>query len=501
MSVSACDCNVEGTERPSCDPETGECLCRVGVSGIFCDECAPGYDLAFPACSKCHPCNALWAGDVTDVQRAASRMRTFIPEVNKWPGDSRLQHMLKMHAELDSLGNLTGLSPPTPEKLEKLCAKIRKLHDAVDPNVILIDPSPLLNTEMDHIGLEFRKLLNTVKATRLPDPDDEDEDPDELLDETMKLHEAFMLDEKRVINANRAVEDSMDTRQEVKHKLNMCSSKGNMVSLEKVQELSLAHLNRMINDAKQQAQDTKDQAKDLQDRINNNIDSLSREKNKTNELIQQVKDYLTDEMVPPEDIEKMAQAVLDIQLPRSPDQIRSMINDINKLLSTTRNPPKTLEHTKTAQTLLQEAQKLKERAKNIDVTKISKDIYGAEMAQDKANDDLDSGSRDKDMAKDQIKDKLDEAMKLLELLKKKRSNQSAEDEAGERVRKMMEEAEKIKEQVEDKLLQLKGLEQKVQQLVQNKEDQVSEVSLLLQTVDSLRKEISKRAEGYVSCTA
>lgn len=48
-----------------------------------------------------------------------------------------------------------------------------------------------------------------------------------------------------------------------------------------------------INDAKQQAQDTKDQAKDLQDRINKNIDSLSREKNKTNELIQQVKDYLT----------------------------------------------------------------------------------------------------------------------------------------------------------------------------------------------------------------
>lgn len=64
-------------------------------------------------------------------------------------------------------------------------------------------------------------------------------------------------------------------------------------------------------------------------------------------------------MVPPEDIEKMAQAVLDIQLPRPPDQIRSMINDINKLLSTTHNPPKTLEHTKTAQTLLQEAQKLK----------------------------------------------------------------------------------------------------------------------------------------------
>uniref|UniRef100_A0A8C3AJ83 Uncharacterized protein n=1 Tax=Cyclopterus lumpus TaxID=8103 RepID=A0A8C3AJ83_CYCLU len=127
----SCDCNVEGTERPSCDPETGECLCRVGVSGIFCDECAPGYDLVFPICGECHPCNALWAGDVTDIQRATLRMRTFIPrhaDVNMWPGDSRLQQMLKMHSELDSLANLTGLSPPTLEKLEKLeklCAKIR----------------------------------------------------------------------------------------------------------------------------------------------------------------------------------------------------------------------------------------------------------------------------------------------------------------------------------------------------------------------------------------
>ncbi|XP_034391852.1 laminin subunit beta-4 isoform X2 [Cyclopterus lumpus] len=626
----SCDCNVEGTERPSCDPETGECLCRVGVSGIFCDECAPGYDLVFPICGECHPCNALWAGDVTDIQRATLRMRTFIPrhaDVNMWPGDSRLQQMLKMHSELDSLANLTGLSPPTLEKLEKLeklCAKIRKLQDAIDPNVILIDPSALLNTEMDNIGLEFRKLLNNMKAKRRPNPDDEDEYPDELLAEVQKLHEAFMLDEKRVRNANKAVEDSMDTRQEVKHKLNMCSSRGDMASLEKVHELSVANLNRMIcggpgledcsgcggalcvldlgknkcggpncdgvvrvsqkasgtaervkeqlitlpsrlqasrnkiNDAKQQAQDTKDQAKDLQDRINNNIDSLSREKNKTNELIQQVKDYLIDEMVPPEDIEKMAQAVLDIQMPRSPDQIRSMINDINNLLSNTNNSPKTLEHAKTTQNLLQEAQELKERTKNIDVTKISRDIYGAEKAQDKANNDLDTGSRDKDMAKDQIKDmndklddietklmnrrsedlqdkikdlkrkteqnretaknareaadsalnqttapepKLDDAMKLFELLNQKRSNQIVEDEAGERLRKMMEEAEKIKEQVENKLLQLQDLEEKIQQLIKNKEDKAAEVSTLLETVDSLRKEISKRAEGYVSCTS
>lgn len=128
ISFSACDCNMEGTERPSCDPETGECICRIGVTGIFCDECAPGYDSAFPACRECHPCNAFWAEDVTDVQRAAQMMRTFIPLLgdNLQPGDSgHLQRMLEMHSQLDDLSNLTGLSPPKVEKVEKLFAMMR----------------------------------------------------------------------------------------------------------------------------------------------------------------------------------------------------------------------------------------------------------------------------------------------------------------------------------------------------------------------------------------
>lgn len=128
VSLSACDCNVEGTEHPSCDPETGECICRVGVSGIFCDECTPGYVSEFPACNECHPCTALWAEDVTDVQRAAVRMRTFLPHNgygNMFPGDSRhLRQMLKMHSMLESLAELKGVSPPKLEKLEKLCAKM-----------------------------------------------------------------------------------------------------------------------------------------------------------------------------------------------------------------------------------------------------------------------------------------------------------------------------------------------------------------------------------------
>lgn len=42
------------------------------------------------------------------------------------------------------------------------------------------------------------------------------------------------------------------------------------------------------------------------------------------------------------------------------------------------------------------------RTKNINVTEISRDIYKAERAQDKANDDLETASRNTDMSRTQV---------------------------------------------------------------------------------------------------
>lgn len=46
----------------------------------------------------------------------------------------------------------------------------------------------------------------------------------------------------------------------------------------------------------------------------------------------------------------------------------------------------------------------REQTKNIDMNKISRDIYEAEKAQSKANDDLETASGDKDMAKDRLRE-------------------------------------------------------------------------------------------------
>lgn len=103
-------------------------MCRVGVTGIFCDECAPGYDSEFPACRECHPCNAMWTKEVTDVQRASQVLKKLIPHISDviQPGDNRfLQRLLDLESKLDSLGNLTALAPSVLEELEDLYDAIR----------------------------------------------------------------------------------------------------------------------------------------------------------------------------------------------------------------------------------------------------------------------------------------------------------------------------------------------------------------------------------------
>lgn len=66
-------------------------------------------------------------------------------------------------------------------------------------------------------------------------------------------------------------------------------------------------------------------------------------------------------MVPAEDIGKMAQAVLDIQLPKLP-----VINHINNLLSNATTSPKNLDdHAKDAQTLVHKAQEVRSVSENM----------------------------------------------------------------------------------------------------------------------------------------
>ena len=59
--VSECHCNIQGSESNDCDKHTGECRCRKGIVGRYCDQCAKGYVGKAPNCRACGECFDNWA--------------------------------------------------------------------------------------------------------------------------------------------------------------------------------------------------------------------------------------------------------------------------------------------------------------------------------------------------------------------------------------------------------------------------------------------------------
>ncbi|XP_004644257.1 laminin subunit alpha-5, partial [Octodon degus] len=52
-NCTPCDCSPCGTE--ACDPQSGHCLCKAGVTGQQCDRCQEGH-FGFEGCQGCRPC-------------------------------------------------------------------------------------------------------------------------------------------------------------------------------------------------------------------------------------------------------------------------------------------------------------------------------------------------------------------------------------------------------------------------------------------------------------
>lgn len=123
-----------------------------------------------------------------------------------------------------------------------------------------------------------------------------------------------------------------------------------------------------------------------------------------------------------------------------------------------------------------------------------------------------------------------------QLLHQKNAGQAAQNQASELLKRIVEEAMKMKKEVEDKLRKTEGegllrvfgavagmlfsvdgwaetvvihvfvslllteLEDKIQRLLKSKEEKEAEVSQLLKEADFLRQHIAKRADEYLGCT-
>ncbi|PKU40260.1 laminin subunit beta-1 [Limosa lapponica baueri] len=276
----------------------------------------------------------------------------------------------------------------------------------------------------------------------------------------------------------------------------------------------------------------------------------------TKKFIRKVKGFLLDESVPPEDIEKVANYVLQINLPLTPEELMDMLDKIRGIMNHCEkyklNANKRNRKREEARTLLVEAQEADKAAKalppvdeihsklknvvksqgdskntfiklNEEIRGIRTQIAQAENQVNKTNDELNDLSAKQSEMEDEIatlqakmlmnKNQATKARAGAEAAHKRAQNIDKEfadikrkytilqeklkargppKVTLEKVKQLKEEAEKLAEETEKKIKRLTDLEKKLQDLNQTKQDKAEQLRQLEEQVIAIKNEITEQ---------
>ncbi|NXQ11768.1 LAMB4 protein, partial [Peucedramus taeniatus] len=282
----------------------------------------------------------------------------------------------------------------------------------------------------------------------------------------------------------------------------------------------------------------------------------------TKEFIQKVKDFLLDESAPPEDIEKVANYVLQINLPLSPQELTGMLGKLQSIMNHCEkyklNNKRNIKR-EDAQTLLVEAQEagkaakallpvdeINNKLKNVlksqghsksTIIKLNEEIRGirtqisqAENQVNKTNDKLNDLSAKQTEMEDEsatwqakmlmnknqatkaraeaeaahkraqkIDNEFTDVKRKYTILQEKLKTQGPPKVTLEKVKKLKEEAEKLAEETEKKIKRITDLEKKLQELNQTKQDKAEQLRQLEEQVIAIKNEIVEQESKYATC--
>lgn len=204
---------------------------------------------------------------------------------------------------------------------------------------------------------------------------------------------------------------------------------------------------KQVADAKTKAQEAKDKAQAALQKASDTKKKVERSNNDLRDLIKQIRGFLMQEGADPDSIEAVANRVLELSIPASPQQIRHLANEIKDRVRSLSNVDAILQQTqddvRKAEQLLVEARKARnkaDRAKNTaDNVKQALDDSrkaqeAAEKAIQRAKDDIgmtenrlaeiqsETSASEKDL--NDAMDKLDSLGRQIDALKAKRANNS-----------------------------------------------------------------------------
>ncbi|NXR01569.1 LAMB4 protein, partial [Sagittarius serpentarius] len=332
----------------------------------------------------------------------------------------------------------------------------------------------------------------------------------------------------------------------------------------------LNNLTTQLREPENQVASIRKMAEDSQVKGSQFNGQLARAKNQievdgeiTKEFIRKVKDFLLDESAPPEDIEKVANYVLQINLPLTPQELTGMLGKISsimnhcakyKLSASKRNRKREearallvkAQEADTAAEALLPVDEINNKLKNVvksqghsknTFIKLSEEIRGirtqisqAENQMNKTNDELNDLSAKQSEMEDEIatlqakmlmnKNEATKAKAGAEATHKRAQNidnefadikrkyttlqeklkaQGPPTVTLEKVKQLKEEAEKLAEETEKKIKRITDLEKKLQDLNQTKQDKAEQLRQLEEQVIAIKNEITEQESKYATC--
>uniref|UniRef100_A0A452VEH0 Laminin subunit beta 2 n=1 Tax=Ursus maritimus TaxID=29073 RepID=A0A452VEH0_URSMA len=419
LQCRACDCDPHGIDTPQCHRSTGHCSCRPGVSGVRCDQCARGFSGVFPACHPCHACFGDWDRVVQDLAARTRRLEQRVQELQQTgvlgAFESSFWHIQEKLGTVQGIVGARNASAASTAQLVEATEELR--CGWLDQHLDLLKHSNFLGELLANeagaydsirhahsLSAEAEHRANTSALT-VPSPVSNSADTRHRTEVLMGAHREDF-NRKHMANQRALGELSARTHSLSLTAINelVCGPPGDAPCATSpcggagcldedgqprcgglgcsgavaMADLALgrarhtqAELQRalaegggilsQVAETRRQAGEAQQRAQAALDKANASRGQVEKANQELRELIQSVKDFLSQEGADPDSIEMVATRVLELSIPASPEQIQHLAGEIAERVRSLADVDTILARTvgdvRRAEQLLQDAQR------------------------------------------------------------------------------------------------------------------------------------------------
>uniref|UniRef100_A0A8C7QQE5 Laminin, beta 2 (laminin S) n=1 Tax=Oncorhynchus mykiss TaxID=8022 RepID=A0A8C7QQE5_ONCMY len=423
IQCRVCDCDPRGIETSQCDQKSGHCVCQQGVSGVRCDQCARGFSGQFPNCQPCHQCFGDWDRVVQDLAVRTKTLSERAQEIQTTGLTGAYEKAFRdLEKKLAQAQGIVNARNTTAEAVSSLMELIEDLRYKTYTQTLYYTLNVVLNVLLllfdtlfppgayDSIHSSYNKSRDAERranqsTTTTPSTVSQSADTRR---KTERLISAKQDDFNRKNAANKRALGDLNAKAQTldMKKINekVCGTPGDAPCAESLcggagcrddggnrhcgglncnGAVAMAdnalerskHAEKELNkvaDAKTKAEEAKSKAQAALDKATNTKNNVERSNNDLRDLIKQIRDFLMQEGADPDSIETVANRVLELSIPASPQQIRHLAEEIKDRVRSLSNVDAILQQTqddvRKAEQLLQEAKKARNRAEGVKST-------------------------------------------------------------------------------------------------------------------------------------